>query len=139
MGFGRVGVKELILRETAKPVKIREDVILIRINRLYRSNMNARELYEATRGVWKLGLRRYKARYAMAVYQGIVREVYQIDRWIPAGFLEYTTRLPKELTKRERWEFEGRVDKKLSREYVGKSVRKYFPKHSQSSVQYVGC
>jgi uncharacterized protein len=139
MGFGRVSVPELILREGARPVVVKEDAILIRINRLYRSNMNAPELYDATRGIWKVGLRRYKAKYAMAVYQGIVREVYRIDRWVPAGYSEYTTRKQEELKKRGRWEFEGEVEKKLSRRYVGKSVRKYFPKHSQSSVQYVGC
>jgi hypothetical protein len=90
MGFGRVSVRELILRESARPVVVKEDAILIRINQLYRSNMNSQELYEATRGVWKVGLRRYKAKYAMAVYQGIVREVYRIDRWVPAGFSEWS-------------------------------------------------
>jgi len=139
MGFGRVSARELILRETARPVRIKEDAILIRINRLYRSNMNPQELYEATRGVWRLGLRRYKAKCAMAVYQGIVREVYRIDRWVPAGYSEYTTRKPEELRERGRWEFEGKVDESLSKRYVGRSVRKYLPKYSQSSVQYVGC
>jgi uncharacterized protein len=139
MGFGRVSVRELILRESAKPVEVREDAILIRINRLYRSNMNAHELYDATRGIWKLGLRRYKAKYAIAVYQGIVREVYRIDRWVPSGYSEYSTRKTEELRKAGKWEFEGSVEKKLSKHYAGKSVRKYFRKHSQSSVQYVGC
>jgi hypothetical protein len=139
MGIGRVSARELILTESARPVVVKEDAILIRINRLYRSNMNAHELYEATRGIWKLDLRRYKAKYAMAIYQGIVQEVYRIDRWIPAGYSEYTTRSPADLKVRGRWEFEGNVEKRLSKRYVGKSVRKYFPKHSQSSVQYVGC
>lgn len=41
--------------------------------------MTKRELYEATRVVWKIGERRNNAQYAMAVYQGIVREVYKIE------------------------------------------------------------
>lgn len=139
MGFGRVSAGELILKESARLAKIKEDVILIRINRRYHSNLNARELYEATRGVWKAGLRRYRAKYAMAVYQGIVREVYEITRWVPAGYSEYKTRKLEEVKARGRWEFEGEIDKKLSRRYVGKSVRNYFPKHSQSPIQYVGC
>lgn len=139
MGLGRVSVRELILTKSARPVRVKEDAILIRINQLYRSNMNARELYDATRGVWKLGLRRYKAKYAMAVYQGIVREVYEITRWVPAGYSEYTTRKSEEVKKRGKWEFEGEVDRKLSKHYVGKSVRNYFPKHGQSPIQYVGC
>ena len=139
MGFGRVSARELILRESARPVDLKIDAILIRINQLYRSNMSGQELYEATRGIWKLDLRRYKAKYAMAVYQGIVREVYRIDRWVPAGYSRYTTRKSQELKKSGRWEFEGRVERALSNRYVGKSVRKYFPKHSQTSIQYVGC
>jgi len=139
MGFGRVSARELILKESARPVKVKEDSILIRINRRYRCNLSAHELYEVTRGVWKLGMRRYKAKYAMAVYQGIVREVYRIDRWVPAGYSEYTTRKPEEVKKQGRWEFEGKVDKKLSKRYVGKTVRKYFLKYGQSPVQYVGC
>ena len=99
--------------------------------------MNAHELYEATRGVWRLSLRRYKAKYAMAVYQGIVKEVYRIDRWVPAGYSEYTTRIPEELKKRGRWEFEGKVEKKLFKKYVGKSVRKYF--RNRVTVRFVGC
>jgi|SRR5579863_1024919 len=139
MGYGRVSARELILRESARPAKIKENAILIRINKLYRSNMNALELYEATRGTWKLGLRRYKAKYAMAVYQGIVREVYRIDCWVPAGYSEYTTRKPEEIGKRGRWEFEGKVEKRLSQRYVGKSVRKYFPKYNRSPVRFVSC
>lgn len=139
MGFGRISARELIMREGARPVRVKEDAILFRINQLYRSNMNAHELYEATRGFWKLGLRRHKAKYAMAVYQGIVREVYRIDRWVPAGYSEYTTRKPEELKKRGKWEFEGKVEKELSKRYVGKSVRKYFPKYGRAAVKFVGC
>jgi uncharacterized protein len=37
------------------------------------------ELYEATHGWWRVGSRREKARYAMAVSHGVVRVVYEID------------------------------------------------------------
>ncbi len=139
MGFGRVSARELIEKKSARPVKVKEDAILIRINRLYSSNLNALQLYEVTRGARKLSLRRYRAKYAMAVYQGIVKEVYRIDRWVPAGFLEYKTRKSEEFKKRERWEFAGEVDRELSRRYVGKSVRKYLRENNQNPVKYVGC
>jgi hypothetical protein len=45
--------------------------------------MSAEELFEATHGVWKLSERRVRALYAFAVYKGVVREVYRIDRGIP--------------------------------------------------------
>jgi hypothetical protein len=43
---------------SAASVKVTEPVILIRINRQYRPNMTADELYDATRSSWKVGLRR---------------------------------------------------------------------------------
>jgi hypothetical protein len=51
--------------------------------------MTTLELYEATRGIWVVNPPRNKATYAMGVYQGIVREVYQIEQWHPAGTLVY--------------------------------------------------
>ena len=67
--FGRVTSQEVIAMLTATPVVVREPAILITINRLYRSGMNAQELYEATRGFWVVGPRREKAELALAVYQ----------------------------------------------------------------------
>lgn len=138
MGQQRISAEELIRMERAKPITVKEKALLIRVNRLYRSDMTPLELYEATRGAWKVGLRRYKAEYAFAVFQGVVMEVYSIDRWLPAGFSNYKTRNSEEFS-RSRWEFEGETDRTLSRRYVGRNVRKYFPMHSQSPAVYVGC
>jgi hypothetical protein len=67
------------------------------INKLYRSNMTAEELYEATRGIWVVGTRRENAEYVMAVYLGIVREVYRIQKWHPSVTLKYNTRESKDV------------------------------------------
>lgn len=61
----------------AVPVTVTEPAILIRINQLYRSGMNATELYEVTRGVWRVGVRCEQAHYALAVFQGVVKAVYK--------------------------------------------------------------
>jgi hypothetical protein len=47
--------------------------------------MTSIELYDATRGVWKVGPRRDKARFALSVYGGVVRAVYEVAAWLPAG------------------------------------------------------
>jgi hypothetical protein len=91
--FGRITSQELITMLRAKPVEVHHKAILITVNRLYRSDMTPLELYEVTRGIWVIGRRREKAEYAMAVYQSVVREVYRIDKWYPAGTLEYQTRI----------------------------------------------
>lgn len=62
---------------------IQDPVLLIRINRLYQPDMSADELYDCTRGVWVVGPRRDNAKYALAVYESEVLEVYEIDQCIP--------------------------------------------------------
>lgn len=120
--FGRIGTRVLIAMLRAKRVKVRHKAILITINQLYRSDMSDEELYEATRGIWKLGPRREKAEYAMAVYQGIVQEVYRIKQWHRAGTLPYLTRDTKGFKSSGRWEFEGAPAQDIRAQYIDKSV-----------------
>jgi len=120
--YGRIGSQEVIAMLSAKPVRVRHKAVLITINKRYRSNMTDEELYEATRGLWVVGLRREQAEYGMAVYQGIVREVYRIQKWHPAGTLKYRTRDSKGFKSSGRWEFEGTVATNIRNEYIGNSV-----------------
>ena len=114
--------------------------LLIRINRLYRHNMTPQELYEATRGVWKLGSRCAKARYAFAGFEGVVREVYEIESWHAAATTPYATRDASQLRTKGRREFLGRVADAMVRDaYVGRSVAKEFRQGLQSPVVYVNC
>jgi hypothetical protein len=119
---------------TAKPVVVREPALLITINRLYRSGMSPLELYEATRGRWVVGPRRDKVELALAVYQGVVREVYRVRAWHPAGTVEYQTRSdlrPEDLGRR--WEFEGDIAEDVRDRYIDGSVGK----GGQNPIRYV--
>ncbi len=91
--FGRKGLSELEGYYAAKPVKIADPVILIRVNQLYRHGMPAAELYDITRGVWVLSAERAsKMKYVLAVYEGVVREVYAPEKWMPALMTQYPNR-----------------------------------------------
>ena len=138
---GRIPLSQLIALYTGKPAEIIEPSILIRINLLYRYDMSANELYEATRGIWKVGPRRKKAEYAFAVFRGIIREVYSIDRWVPAGSTLYRTDVhKKDLHVPGRWEFVGRLAENATRgKYLNKSVEHYFTRGSQNPVTYANC
>jgi uncharacterized protein len=137
--LGRMSLEELISYYAAKPVTIEDPVLLIRINRLYRHGMSDKELYEATCGDWNVGGRCERARYALAAFEGVVREIYAIDEWHPAGTLEYATR-DENLSVEGRWEFEGHVaSEMLHVRYVGGSVTAYLAKGSQSPIRYVNC
>lgn len=112
---------------TLEAAEITDPVILVRINRLFRPGMSDEELYQATRTAWRVGVRREAARYALALYAGNVREVYDIDGWQPAD-------TPG------RWEFRGNVaDESVRSRYVGRSVRHYLRQGNQSPILYVNC
>jgi hypothetical protein len=137
---GRMPLQYAVGLYSAEPGIIDDPVMLIRINRLFRFDMSDQELYEATRGVWKVGVRRKGAKLAIAVFRGVAREVYAIDRWVPAGSSPYMTKDQDELKRIGRWEFVGRVaEPSLREKYKGKSLEAYLPSNAQNPVTYVNC
>ena len=135
--FGRTPLEELVALYRRRPVRVQEASILIRINELYRPQMTASELYDATRGVWKLGPRRQRAKYAFAVFEGIIREVYEIKLWLKSGST-FSSRNPHGVRSANRWEFVGRLaPDKLRRRYINRDVSGYFKRGAQSPIIYV--
>ena len=129
---------ERLVAATAGDVTIDEPAMLFRISQLWDPKMSADELYDATRGHWKVGERRNQAELAMAVAEGVIREVYVIEKWHPAGTTPSATNIHRTAPP-DRWEFTGRVASPRVREkYLGQSVKRYFPKGSQTPIRYVG-
>jgi hypothetical protein len=137
----RGSVEEVAAQLDAGPVEIIEPTMLITIARAYRHDMSPHEVYDATRSAWRVGVRREKAKLAMGVFAGIVREVYEISGWVPGGStMRVSDRDGRHEDIEGRWEFVGRVaDDATRRRYVGKSVAKYFKPGAQNPVQYVNC
>ncbi|MEQ1802600.1 MAG: hypothetical protein ABL989_11810 [Gammaproteobacteria bacterium] len=137
--LGRMPLRQLVAYYDARPVVIRDPVLLIRVNQLYRHGMSAQALYDITRGIWLLNPDRAAgARYALAVFEGVVREVYEIRNWYPAGSTKYKTRKGMRIS--GRWEFMGKVASESVRQhYVDRSVKGYFPRGSRAPFRYVGC
>jgi hypothetical protein len=134
-------LSELVALYGATPVDVVHPALLIRVNRLYRYGMEQTELYEVTRGIWKLGAKRARARYAFSVFHGVVRAVFQIESWHPERTTRYHIRVfddPAPLP--GRWEFLGKpAEASVRNQYVGRSVRHYFKQGLQSPVVYVNC
>jgi hypothetical protein len=117
---------------------ITHPVLLIRVPQAFRPGMSDIALYEATRGVWRIGPRRDQVRYALAVYQGIVKEVYEIAGWPPALTTPYNTRTLQPAGAKGRWEFVGkRAPDSVRQLYLGKSVAAHFRKGNQNPICYV--
>lgn len=138
---GRMTLDELAGFYAAKPVEIKHRALLIRVNKSYRHGMGELELYEATRGIWRLGERREKVEYAFAIFHGLVREVYQVSSWYPACTIPYKTRaFSDSSTKSSRWEFDGKIaPAEIRNLYCGKSIHQYLKYGNQSPTTYVNC
>jgi len=137
--LGRMSVDEIIRIYDADEVTITEPSILIRINKAYVPNMSARELYEKTRSCWKLSKQREKAKYAMAVFDGVILEVYRIEAWLPGGSTfgeDYHKGRNLEHAK-ARYEFVGQIAYEIRDKYIGKSVRHLWPQGAQYPILYV--
>ncbi len=97
---GRCRLSDLLRYFEPRQIKLKEPCVLIRINQTYKPGMSALELYEATRGIWRVSPERARlARYALAVYDRSVLEAYELTSdntgqslWFPAGTTAYFTR-----------------------------------------------
>jgi len=123
-----------------EPVRVADPALLLRPSRLYHHDITPTELYEITRGVWRLGPRRQRAQLALAVFKGVVREVYTIQSWHPAGSTPYLTRDRAEVDKTGRWEFIGqKAPDSIRARYLNRSVASYFARGQQNPVVYANC
>ncbi|MFC4994239.1 LEM-3-like GIY-YIG domain-containing protein [Rubritalea tangerina] len=136
---GRMTLEQLRAIYEKEEVTVTDPAILIRISKLFRHNMSPAELYDATRHAWPVGDRANQIKYALAVYDGIVREVYEVSTWLEAGstFLNKKPSGGRGVEKRK--EFVGRVAaEEIRKKYLYKSVSNYFKKGQQFPFTYVG-
>ena len=142
---GLMSLLELKRKYDAQELKTDEPIVLITINNEYeklKKDIRSgnipeadrhKEIYERTRKYWKIGNRREKAKYAVAVYRGWTLAVYEIERWISADDII-----------QGRWMFEGKPlpdDSKIYEEIVNKltysSQENY--KAPQNPITYRNC
>lgn len=115
-------VDEVFQYYDAKAVTFDKPCIIININRLYTRGISAQKLYDSTRASWIVGTKRDRAQYAIASYRGLVREVYEIEKWQPNG---------------DRWEFVGKVaEDKIRDKYLNQSLENYIKKGGQNPIRY---
>jgi len=115
-------VDEVFQHYDAKAVTFDEPCIIININRLYTRGISAQKLYDSTRASWTVGIKRERVKYAIASYRGLVREVYEIEKWQPNG---------------DRWEFVGKVaEDRIRDKYLNQSLENYIKKGGQNPIRY---
>lgn len=98
---------------------IEHPVIMVKMQRGWRADMNAKQVYDTTRGHWKVGPDvRARAQYCLGIAYGIVRGAYQIDDWFPSE-MDWDAG-------QNRWGFNGGEATELEH-VVGTHVRDVFP------------
>jgi len=138
--YGRMSLKQIVSVYSKEPVQILEPSIFIKISQAFRYSMSEIELYDYTRGRWRISKERAeKAKYAFAIYNGIIQEVYLILSWFEAG-KTFNTRNDNDSIGEKRYEFIGNLaDPEIRNKYKGKSVEHYFKKGTQNPIMYVNC
>lgn len=88
--------------------------------------MNEQELFEYSRGVWKIGKAFREVEhfpFAFIIVNNIVKEIYKIESWSKAGTSLYIKRTIKKDQIKGRYEFNGQIaDKHIRDKYIGKMV-----------------
>jgi hypothetical protein len=126
---GKISCKELDVLLGAEKINIIDNVLIIKINTLYRTGMTLEEIYEATRQSWVLNKEKVKnVDYVLSVHSGIVREVFKPTNWFTVK-----TEIDK-----NRIAFEGEVaDTSVRNRYLYKSIEEYLKKGIANPIQYV--
>lgn len=121
---GRQSAEEIITNLSAESREVAEPALAVNIRQTFRYGMNEEDLYDATRGVWKLDADRVEnVEIVLAVYQGVVKEVYEPEEWHPAGTTEYNRREFEEKDLQGRLEFTGGfAEEEIRNRYVGSRV-----------------
>lgn len=140
--YGKIEASLLESRYNCEELDIKdfqENVMLIRINKLYHNEMTPYELYEITRAYWRVNLEQAKkVRYALAVYYGMVLEVYEIAEWLPAFSTMMNHRVDNSEELKNRYEFVGRIaSDDIRNKYKDKSVANIFSKGEQNPIRYI--
>ncbi len=120
-------LEDLMATYSARPVVFEPEhrVVLIRINRQFRATMSPTELYEATRGWWRINPNR-RAEYAFSVFGGIVRAVYSIESWSSPN-------------SDKRRAFTGRRDPSMENRYLFADVSAFLRQSAQNPIKYINC
>ena len=103
-----------------------ENAMIIKINRRYYENITASELYEATRGWWRVNVdNAQKMKFVLSVANGEVREVYDNIDWCEIDEESGRRAFTGKVTEDQYW-----------RGFIGKSVKNLFNKGEANPIKY---
>lgn len=122
---GKISCEELEIILGAKKTDIQDNIMTIKINAKYRSDMDEEEIYKATNKWWRANKENAKkVDYVLSVHNGIVRGVFKPVSWFKA---EDSNRIG----------FKGEPAPALIKErYLYSSLEEYTVKGNANPIQY---
>ena len=79
-----------------------------------------------------------QAKLAFAVYESVVREVYRINGWFPAGSTFNYRNDGRAKGHSERWEFVGVIaEDRIRKRYLNRHAGEFFSAGAQNPISYV--
>lgn len=120
---GAMTTDEVIRKFRSEPLTdLGEDALIININKKYERRAGAEDIYNATKGWWRMGLKKPSAKYVLSEYRGLIVEVWKVHKW-KSKTVEKTEKREAHL----RWGFEGEVAPASVRMlYLNKRVTKKY-------------
>ena len=80
---GVMHAQEVIRQYEAEDAQFTHSVVLINVNKS--AGEDGRDLYDAVRYAWKISPEKAeKAEYVLAVQQGLIKDAFVVDEWLPA-------------------------------------------------------
>ncbi len=138
-GYGLLSEREAKEKFEGVEFQSNEAFVGFKLNRLWSPDLTDEELYEVTRKIWRVGRRREKANYALAVSFGIVRQVYRIQRFSSESPWEsFTHNRDGKQLKMKKWGFVGHVAEELQH-LVNSTVDHLSNTKSRYPVFYINC
>jgi len=125
---GLMDLKDLKIKYEAQEAFFDRPVLLININKQFKKDMSDKNIYEVTRKYWKINIDKAKEfEIICAVSQGIIREVFELNKWTKATSEE----------QKGRSYFTGHIaSDKIRNKYIDKSVNKFWLPGSQNPIKY---
>lgn len=121
---GLMTTDEVIRLHNSEPLdEIRNDAIIININKLYQRGSGYEGIYNAVRECWPLSVYRRKVtKYVLAEYKGLIVEVFSVDGdWYPVDDVYKSGQNKGQ--KRIRWGFYGKKAPEEIRDlYINRSI-----------------
>lgn len=137
---GIMRTDEIIRKYNAKDLReFHHPLICININQNYKRGISKGDIYKSTKEAWRVDQNKIKhITIALAEFQGIIIEVFKINKWYKVDIKEFNKKNKMQLNEKgDRWGFEGEVADNITKSiYINKSIAWCKRKGAAGSIRY---